>query len=259
MDGTGGSALGFPLGSGVLLHSVKLDVWETSRPCARRPASKATGKGSHPVHSVQLAVSGTWPRLAQDGAQRGSSQECPSLRFTGAHLQPPPSSPGAVASAGVGGVAGRRGVLGSVGHREPSRGSDHPQAPVGMPRPHCSPRAPPPSEACPQAGAGRPSGHSFRQELQAPLCGCQAFTRATAWVRPPFSSWASRVQVGGRWDPSLARPAASFPGDGPADANTWAKSRETRTGVPHWAHSEGRAVTLAGRTAGHERGSPAAP
>lgn len=91
------------------------------------------------------------------------------------------------------------------------------------------------------------------------LCGCQAFTRATAWVRPPFSSWASRVQVGGRWDPSLARPAASFPGDGPADANTWAKSRETRTGVPHWAHSEGRAVTLAGRTAGHERGSPAAP
>lgn len=169
MDGTGGSALGFPLGSGVLLHSVKLDVWETSRPCARRPASKATGKGSHPVHSVQLAVSGTWPRLAQDGAQRGSSQECPSLRFTGAHLQPPPSSPGAVASAGVGGVAGRRGVLGSVGHREPSRGSDHPQAPVGMPRPHCSPRAPPPSEACPQAGARRPSGHSFRQELQAPL------------------------------------------------------------------------------------------
>ena len=33
------------------------------------------------------------------------------------------------------------GVLGSVGHREPSRGSDHPQALVGTPRPGCSPRA----------------------------------------------------------------------------------------------------------------------
>ena len=101
-DGTGSSALRFPLGARVLCCSAMPVVWETSGPCASRPASKATGKGSRPACSVQHTVLGTRPRLAQDGAQRGSSQECPSLRFTGAHLQPPPSSPGAAASAGGG-------------------------------------------------------------------------------------------------------------------------------------------------------------
>ena len=123
-----------------------------------------------------------------------------------------------------------------------------------------APGLPPPSEARPQEGAGRPSGHSFLQELQAPLCGCQGFTWAAARVRSPFSRWAGRVQVEVQVQASsLARPVASFPGDGPADANTREKSRETRTGVPHWAHSEDRAMTLAGHKAGREGGSPAAP
>lgn len=256
MDGTGGSALGFALGSRVLLRSAKLVVWETSRPCARRPASKATGKGSHPVHSSLSRGHGpAWSRMGPREALHRSVLLCVSQ---GPICSRHPRLQELLPQLGWG-VGGGSSVLGSVGHREPSRGSDHPQAAVGTPRPHCSPRAPLPSKARPQAGARRPSGHSFRQELQAPLCGCQAFTRAAAWVRSPFSIWASRVQVGGRWDSSLARPVASFPGDGPADANTWAKSCETRTGVPHWAHSEDRAVTLAGHTAGRERGSPAAP
>lgn len=171
--------------------------------------------------------------------------------FRGAHLQPPPLSPGAAALAGGG-------VLGSVGHREPSGGGDHPQATVGTQRPHCSPRAS-------TTQRGPPPGRS--QEAQWPkfLAGAPGFSLQQPRLHMGSSSGQNIVarlamsRRRGRQVSSLARPVASSSWDGPEDANSWEKSHETHTSVLPWAHSEDRTVILAGPKAERERGSPAAP
>ena len=146
------------------------------------------------------------------------------------------------------------GVLSSVGYREPSGGSDHPQAPVGTQRPHCSPRAstaqrgPPPGRSreaqWPKFLAGAP-GSSLRQ----PMLHMSSSSGQNTMARLAMS------RRRGRQVSSLARPVASSSWDGPEDSNSQEKSHETHRSVLPWAHSEDRTVILAGPKAECERGS----
>lgn len=144
--------------------------WEREPPC---PVA---------VRSVQHAVSGTWPRLVQDGAQRGSAQECPSLRFGGPTCSLRPCLLGLLPWRGGGCwvVWGTGSPLGAV---------ITPRQLWALRGRTAAPGLPPLSEARPQAGARRPSGRSFWQELQASLCSSQGFTWAAVLVRTSWLGW----------------------------------------------------------------------
>lgn len=166
-----------------------------------------------------------------------------------------PSAASALASWGC--CLGGR-VLGSVGHREPSGGGDHPQAPVGTQRPQCSTRAS-------TAQRGPPPGRN--RETQWPKFLARAPGSSLRQPRLHMGSSSGQNTVAGlamsrrrgRQVSSLARLVASSSWDLPEDENSWEKSHETHISVLPWAHSEDSTVILAGPKAECERGSLAAP